>query len=249
MPAASDDAKRFVLVIVVTALALWGCAKRDVVSDADKVYLHKVQAGETFEQIADEYYGDPERARNIAAFNGLQDADLRPDLIVRVPVGQDDIRWLEKREKARAPYNEGLELAGEASYLDAVKKFQAALEIDPDFVDARYNLGVTFQKMKAYERALRELDEAVRQRPSRPAYHFARGTCLFHLKRYDESALALERVMELDPEHAKALFSLAASYERLGETEKARKAWRRYLELDDSSVWATEARKRLAALE
>jgi len=250
MPKARSHDARFVLALLAMLLAALGCTKRSVVdADADKVYMHKVEAGETFERIADEYYGDPGRARNIAAFNGLRDEDLRPGTVVRVPVGSDDIRWLKTREKARAPYNEGLALAEQGSYVDAVKKFQAALEIDPRFVDATYNLGVTFQMMKAYDRALDELDEVTSLRPTRPAYHFARGNCLFHLKRYEESARAMETVLSLDPTHTKAQYSLAASYERLGDTKKARDAWRRYLELDNTSIWASEARKRLSSLE
>jgi tetratricopeptide (TPR) repeat protein len=243
-------AKRWALVWVclLAAGVFWGCARQERQS-AERVYLHRVEAGETLSDVAEDYYGDPERAGDIGKFNALSADMIAQGTVLRVPMTAEDIGRLETREKARASYNEGLELVEKASYLDAVGKFQEALEVDPGFVDAIYNLGVTLQTMKSYGKAREQLERAAKLRPKNAEYRFALGTTLYHLADYSPASREFERVMELDPANTKALYSLAMSYEKMGEKEKAIGAWERYLERDSTSAWAAEARKRLEALK
>ena len=240
-----------VVAMCVAALAagLWGCAK-EVREPEGKVYLHKVADGETLKDIADEYYGNPERASFIGEFNGISGgAGLAPGTVLRVPMTLEDLDRMKTREQADVPYNEGLALAEKASYIDAMEKFREAIALDPGFADARYNLGVTLYMVKSYEKSKEELERAVELRPRNPKYLFALGNSLFHLEDVGKAASTFETVMELDPSNAKTLYSLAVCYEKLGEKEKAIAAWRRYLELDAASAWGIEAKKRLDALE
>lgn len=244
----TDRFKVSVCCILMLLSVFWGCGKQ-AKAPGEKVYLHKVTHGETLSEIAEDYYGNPARGALIGEFNAVDDADLVEGMVLRVPMSGEDLEQLKARERARAPYNRGLELAEKGAYVDAVHEFNDAIAIDPEFVDALYNLGVTLQKMKSYEKAAENLEKAVRSRPRNPTYRFALGNCLFHLGRYEDAAFAFEEVMELDSKHAKALYSLAVCYEKQGQNEKAKRAWERYLELDGKSAWATEARKRLKELE
>lgn len=237
---------------IPAAIALSGCAGRfggGPASADDKVYLHKVEEGETLEDIAEDYYGTRKRARLIRDFNDVKDGDLAPGTVLRVPMNRSDVERLKTREQARGPYNQGLVLAEQGAFVDAVNRFQESLAIDPAFVDANYNLGVTYQKMKSYERALEQFQIVVRKRPARVAYHFALGNCYFHLERYADAAGSFKAVVARDDSHKKGQYSLAMSLEKLGERDKAIAAWQRYLQLDSRSAWAAEARKRLGRLK
>jgi tetratricopeptide (TPR) repeat protein len=236
------------LAALLTLGMLAGCAKK-AREPAEKVYLHRVETGETLADIAGEYYDDPGMASIIGEFNDVDDVDLKDGMVLRVPLTNEDVERLDMKERAREPYNRGLELAEQGAYVEAVQEFKNSLAIDPGFVDAVYNLGVTYQKIEQYERAADQFEDAVKLRPQEPEYQFALGTCRFYLNRFDDAASDFEKVMALDPTHTKALYSLAVCYEKLGEREKAVDAWRRYLELDSKSAWATEARKRLKELE
>ena len=188
-----------VFVVVLALSVAWGCAKQ-AKSPAEKVYLHKVESGETLSEIAEDYYGNASRGAVIGEFNAVDDDALKPGMVIRVPMTQEDIDRLTTREGARAPYNEGLELAKNGSYVDAVERFQEALEIDPDFVDAEYNLGVTLKMLKSYPKAIRHLDRAVELRPDNSEYLFALGNCLFHIDRFEDAADAFLHLEEgLDP--------------------------------------------------
>jgi tetratricopeptide (TPR) repeat protein len=229
----------------------WSCSGsgRRGSGEEDRVYSHTVKPGETLTEIADDYYGDPSRARALIKFNDLDTDQVRPGAVIRIPMDGKDVAHLKTREMAREPYNRGLAMVEGGAYLDAVQQFQESLEIDPDFVDARYNLGVTLQKMKSYDKAIDQFKQAIRARPEEPAYHFALGNAYFHLERYQDAAACFDEVMERDGAHLKAQYSLAMCYEKMGENDMARRAWQRYLELDGDSAWATEARKRLNSLK
>jgi tetratricopeptide (TPR) repeat protein len=236
------------LALFLAIASVWGCAKRTTSEAEGRIYVHRVAENESLEDIADDYYGNASRGEVIGAFNSVENEDLHPGMTLRVPMKAEDIENLQRRRRAHVPYNQGLKLAEEGAYLDAVAQFREALSIDPNFVDAYYNLGVTLQKMKAYDRAMVEISTAIRFKQNNPHYHYALGSCLFHMKEYERAAGAFENVMLLDSSHTKALYSLAVAYEKLRETKKARDAWKRYLRLDSDSVWADEARKRLQEL-
>lgn len=234
----------------LTLVLLAGCAAGRGKGDGpgERVYLHRLQQGETLAEVAAEYYGDATRAKTIARLNNVKEP-VEPGTVLRVPMSTDDVSRLKIREQAREPYNKGIEMAESGAYVDAVSEFHSALAIDPDFVDAHYNLGVTLQKLNSSEKALQEFKDVVRLRPDNARYRYALGNCYFYLEHYDDAAGAFEAAIERDPRHTKALYSLAVSYEKLGRRGDAIAAWRRYLEVDDTSVWATEARKRLNNLQ
>ncbi len=210
---------------------------------------HRVEAGETIEDIAADYYGTPRRAKEIARFNGIERDEADPGTVLRIPLTPREMAALARREQARVPYNEGLALVERGAWLDATRRFRRAVEIDPRFAEAFYNLGVAYQRMKAYPGAVREFRSAVKLRPRRADYANALGAAYFHMKKWKAAIKAFRRALEADPAHLKAQFSLAAAYEKSGQVDRARKAWRRYLELDNTSEWADRARARLDSLQ
>lgn len=51
-------------------------------------------------------------------------------------------------------YNEGLDLYSRGEYSKAIQSFKTAIEKDPDFVDAYYNLGALYEYLKSYNSAI-----------------------------------------------------------------------------------------------
>jgi tetratricopeptide (TPR) repeat protein len=239
-----------ILLVIVTLTVCAGCGKKPPIDSADdRFVLHHVANGETLEKIADDYYGDPSRADELKSENDLKSIDVEPDIIIRIPMTGKDIEELNIRKQARIPYNKGLELAARGNYLKAIQKFQDALSIDPEFVDAQYNLGVTYQKMKEYDKAIGYFKNAARSRPYTLDYHFALGNCCFHLEKYSRAVDAFEKVLDIDSGNLKACYSLAVCFEKLGKNSQARKAWEDYIQMDPLSEWAQEARKHLEKLK
>lgn len=235
-------------VLAIAVLAL-GCTGGRKPSADDRVLTHEAAYGETMAEIADDYYGDPSRADDIRDFNDYEKGQEPVEgVALRVPMTPEDMRKLAIRREARVPYNRALDLVTRGKYLDAVIDFDAAIETDPSFADAYFNLGVTLQKVKSHEKALEALGKASKLRPGNAAYQYAIGSSHFYLEDYDKAIRAFRRALEADPRHAKAQYSLALSLERDGREVDARAAWQRYLELDNHSDWADRARARLEAL-
>ena len=234
-----------VVLVTVLLLMVGGCSRHGRKGD-ERVLHHTVAEGETLDRIAADYYGDPERADEIRKFNDLDDAVEGTQLLV--PMSGEDIEALHRRERAREPYNEGLSQVTRGSYLDAIREFRAALEIDDRFADAYFNLGVTYQRMKAYDKALVKYQEALKLRPHNADYHYALGATHYHLSDFSRSIRSFKRALDINDTLCSAQYSLAKALEKAGRDRQARSAWERYLELDDSSEWATEARARLEEL-
>ena len=72
----------------------------------EKVVTHEVRAGEGWREIAEDFYGDPDRAGALAVFNGGEPG-IDPDAGsgVRIPLAKGDMRRLDRRLDAAALYN------------------------------------------------------------------------------------------------------------------------------------------------
>jgi tetratricopeptide (TPR) repeat protein len=218
--------------------------------DVERIVTHQVHPGESWESIAVEFYRDGDRGDELAVYNGCEpDTPPAAGTGVRVPLTKDDLRGLEERLEAATAYNEGLDLARQGNYAEAVEQFQRALERDPRFDEATFNLAVTYQKLGLHEKAAAALRELTRRERGEAPYHFALGASLYHLGDFNGAKSAFERALAVDPNYHKALFSLAVVYEKLGEVDRARELWLEYLERSPDGEWSEEARARLKSLE
>ena len=96
--------------------------------------------------------------------------------------------------------------------------------------------------------ALSLLEELTELRPEDSDFRFARGHALFQMTRFDDAAEQFRHVLAVQNDHRRAAFSLARSLQEAGHGPEARAAWERYLDLDDSSSWATAAKRHLRKL-
>jgi tetratricopeptide (TPR) repeat protein len=242
---------RFFLVLLCSAL-LAGCAGKRGISppkDIERVITHSVNSGETWESIAVDFYGNPERAEQLALYNGSDpQSALETGAGVRIPLTSRDLRELGDRLDAVAVYNHGLDLAAAGNYARAVEEFQKALEIDPLLSDASFNLAVTYQKLGLHSNAITLLEQLTARYPRIAPYEFALGHSYFHTGEFGAARDAFEAAYEADPEHHKSLFSLAVACEKTGELDRAIDLWQQYLERFPESERAESARFRLGAL-
>ncbi len=238
--------------------AAGGCSRRVVrtetapgaVPASARLIEHTVAPGETLALIADNYYGDPARAAQVAADNGLPDPDsLSVGSVLRLRFTADE--WTEARRRAAAlePYNRGVELMAAGRLAEAEEQFRLALSTAPDLVSARYNLALVLVQRGRTEEALSILADLTARRPDATDIRFARGHALFAASRFADAAVQFRQIIAAHPDDRRAAFSLARSLEADGATAEAIAAWRHYLELDPDSSWAVQARNRLRKLQ
>jgi tetratricopeptide (TPR) repeat protein len=151
------------------------------------------------------------------------------------------------RKEAEKFYIEGVKLHKAGSLRDAVANYQKAIQWDPSYFEACYNLGLAAyergqmkQSLAAYEYALALNPESVDAR-----YNFALA-----LKQAGyplDAAEELLKVVRLRPNEARAHYSLGNLYaNQLKQMPDAREHYQKALELNPSHPQASETRFWLA---
>jgi tetratricopeptide (TPR) repeat protein len=105
----------------------------------------------------------------------------------------------------------------------AIRNFDKALKLCPDFTDAWIRKGVTLLDLKDYYTAQTCLNEAVWLSPASFKARYNRGKCHILLKHYEEAVADLEKATTMKPEYASTHEYLAEAYRCLGENELARR--------------------------
>lgn len=210
---------------------------------------HVVAPGETLAKIAETYYGDPARHRDLARDNQLGETGrLAAGANLEVRFSEDEWRRYQQRAAALAPYNRGVDLLAAGQLEEAESALRSALDLAPDLAAARYNLALVWMKRGRYELAEQALAELLARRPRDRDFLYAHGNALFHQARFAEAAAAFRRLLEAAPGHRAGAFGLARALQEGGRKAEAIAAWEAYLRLDATSDWATEARRSLARL-
>ncbi|MEN9772414.1 MAG: hypothetical protein RJA58_1057 [Pseudomonadota bacterium] len=104
--------------------------------------------------------------------------------------------------------------------LEAEALLRKAIEVEPDYSAAWFNLGFLIQKREDHEEALRCFDMAIRFHDKMDRAHYGRALSLIALNRPEEAKAALERTIDLQPMGPYGYYQLAGLHHRLGD-EKA----------------------------
>lgn len=243
---------RRAIALILCLMTAASCGKRQGIGrDAApyKVITHRVEEGETWESLARQYYGDPDRSGELAVFNG-RDRGSEPvkGSGIRIPLGRADMRKLDRKAAAAKEYNAGLDMATKGSYSAAAERFEKALDIEPGFSDAGFNLAVAYQKLGMHARAVEILEDIAGKEADNAEYLYALGASYFHLGELSKAENTLEKVRSMSPGHLKALYSLAVVYGKMGKRDDAVAAWKEYLKIAPDDPWAESARQRLNEL-
>jgi tetratricopeptide (TPR) repeat protein len=100
--------------------------------------------------------------------------------------------------------------------IGAIEYYQAALQKDPQRVDARSNLGAAYARLGRYDEAAEQYRQALAQAPGAAAVRFNLALALFKSARVGEAAAELEQVAARDPKNKAAVLLLADCQLQLG---------------------------------
>lgn len=216
----------------------------------ERVITHRVEQGESWRTLARDFYGEENRAGEIARDNGMDAAvEPRAGSAVRVFLGERDAKRMRNRLDAAREYNAGLDLAAEGNYAAAIGRFEESIKLDPGFADASYNLAIAYQRLVYHKKAASILKELVSVAPGNADYRYALGAALLGDGDLEGAEKAFLAALAAEPSHLKSLFSLAVVFEKRGAAEQAKERFRQYLSLDRDGEWADSARAHLKALE
>ncbi|KAF0246488.1 MAG: hypothetical protein FD180_669 [Planctomycetota bacterium] len=128
---------------------------------------------------------------------------------------------------------------------EAIAFLQRAVELDPDFSEAQYNLGVALQRTSRYEAAIKALQEALRIIPDSYDSLYTLGLAAGGAKQNALAGDAFERAIALAPRRADAWVGKGIWFRQIGRPEEAKKAFQKALELEPANE---EAKAMLAGM-
>ncbi len=139
-----------------------------------------------------------------------------------------------------------------ATVKDAVRGYEAILELKPDHAPACINLGTIFYNQRDFDAAERMYRRATEADPEYALAFFDLGNVLDEMQRLEDAIAAYQRAIRLVPQYADAHYNLALAFERQGERRRALKHWMAYVRLDPVGPWAAHAKgqaRKILALE
>ena len=176
---------------------------------------------------------EPEAGPDARIGDGLLPVDLG-QLLANIP------------EEAREEYEKALEESEDGDHSDAIRRLEKALELAPDFYDARIKLGLEYVELGQYRNAEQAYEQARRTSPNGALAPLNLGVLYYQegegqraaeeipeaAQSYEKARDSLEESVELSPLSATAQFYLGAALYRLQSYGEAEERLQRALEIE-----------------
>lgn len=104
---------------------------------------------------------------------------------------------------------------------DAIRHFQKALQLSPDYLIALTNLGNAYRQEKQWDDARKALERAITVGPDDPEANYSLGMVLAQLNQTDQAYDYLQRALRLRPDYPEALNNLGILYLRTQRRDEA----------------------------
>ena len=113
----------------------------------------------------------------------------------------------------------------------AVKSFEKALAIKPDYTEVNYNLGVTLKELGQLDAAVKSYEKALALKPDYAEAHNNLGNAFQELDQQEDAAKSYEKALALKPDYAEAHNNLGVTLKELGQLDAAVKSYEKALAL------------------
>ncbi len=151
----------------------------------------------------------------------------------------------EQLGQALADFNHGAALLGRYKYEQSAERSQAAVDVFPDWVPARFNLALAHLNMQQSQGAVEHLElarkgfeEILAKFPDHLSSRFSLGMYHQHQGQNDQAAECFRQVYEADPDDLHAAYKYAEMLTNIGRNEEGIKVLERIVERDPGFVSA-----------
>lgn len=140
-----------------------------------------------------------------------------------VQLGLQALQALQKGNETspEVPYNIGVAQLKLENERAAQKSFEQAIEIDPTFSKAWFNLGVMLERQRQYEAAMSVYEEGLTHSETDPDLSAGKISCLRKMGRLDDSIVYAQEVLRKNANNVAAYSEVGAVYLEQGNLDKA----------------------------
>lgn len=124
---------------------------------------------------------------------------------------------------ASAHYNLGLLHQGRGELDQARQRFERALEIDPEEIDASYQLGRIARQQKRYADAIQNFEQVVTRNPAHSQHEIWREVAATYIAagQFEDARTALDQFLEHRPSDPEGLYLMGRAHAGLGHKREA----------------------------
>jgi tetratricopeptide (TPR) repeat protein len=164
-------------------------------------------------------------------------AASRPALASATMPAHDSLKLasLTDRQKAEQLWSQGSWYASRNEYAVAAERFREALEINPAYVPAMYDLGAIHYLQKDYDQALDMFSSVLKQDPKHLLALRGMHESYIAQKQYAKSYEMLQQLAKLNGKDAKTWLDLGDVLFMMGQPVEARGMWTKAMNVDPSA--------------
>ena len=132
--------------------------------------------------------------------------------------------YIQNQEKHQGAYTEfyiGLTSYKEGKHEEAIKHYDQAIDINPQFAEAYNNRGITKDLLGRHEEAIADYDQAIRINPQFAEAYYNRGTTKDLLGRHEEAIADYDQAIRINSQYAEAYYNRGNAKGELGKHEEA----------------------------
>ena len=198
---------------------------KDLTERACGVWVVNIETGETLAFLR--FESEVEEIFAVQVLPGMHYPELLPSdapLVTETYVLPDealaDVELPTPQEVEKTPHfalARGVEHFRKQEYEDAVRTFRECLDLQADFPDARYNLGIVLAETGRWEEALTHLEAAREKEPDRSEIQLSLGSLYQRMGDFENAKAAFEIAIRREPKNANAHMSLAGLLLQLGQ--------------------------------
>ena len=124
---------------------------------------------------------------------------------------------------ASAHYNLGLIHQGRGELDQARERFERALQIDPEEIDASYQLGRIARQQKRYADAIQNFEQVVARNPAHAQHEVWREVAATYIAagQFEDARTALDQFLEHRPSDPEGLYLMGRAHAGLGHKREA----------------------------
>jgi tetratricopeptide (TPR) repeat protein len=164
-----------------------------------------------------------------------------------------------KRNEKYAPLQNayGLLYMRRASLNQALAAFNAAVEIDPRFIEARMNVGQVTLGFRKYDTARDMFSKVIELSPKNYDAYIGLGIALRGLKDLDGAEAQYKKAAEVDPRRGEAYYNLAILYKEfrsskedfIASYKRAKEYFQQFLTMQADQADKNEAKEQIAMID
>ncbi|MDJ0589713.1 MAG: tetratricopeptide repeat protein [Pleurocapsa sp. MO_226.B13] len=143
-------------------------------------------------------------------------------LLVAIALETSAINAQPAQPQSAAEYLEsGINLSEQNKFVDAIKAYSQAIELNPDNALIYYNRGLAFYHLRQHEPALHDFDKTIELNPDVVQPYMTRALILMYLEDYQGAIADFESAAKIDPEKPEAYSGRGFATMLNGQTAQA----------------------------